>query len=491
MLRNCIGKSILPSTRSNPSEKKLGHLSDSERPETNRERDENKENIMELAKLDEADRKLMGEKHQQPAQLSLSQSKCLTNCSEKDPELSFEFSFQKKLENWDTDKQQEQIELDEFLFLEQAADEISFASNSSVIVKILDQGHQISTGHRLSSTPIKSGQQQMNGLDITAMNNRNGEVCISQQASIEGDRKVDSQSAAILKDHQHNTNSEMRPAFSSAEFQDFKNTEWDESESDGSSNMTCESEDEFEITIKPATAEAKKLPLNNGCDGPKLSEGRGLAKLVIEDISLDLLGKKLGSGHSRELMTNEVAETQSMVCANRKTIEFDDDRSWSDFEKNGCHFTQEPNSDVVSKVPLSTDCSARSEAFLPDKVIKRKTAIVKKGDVMPKQSLTDSEMSAPPTADLMLKLFPSLRPQQKVEAQQRQDAKPNMSQEEPGGKQEKVLLCTFELQRHSFLCKCCLFLMPEEKEVQCFAISSFSSSHPPYHLALAVPSNSY
>ncbi|XP_066477222.1 centromere protein J [Tiliqua scincoides] len=439
VLRNCTGKSILPSTRSNPNENKLGQLKDSIRPETNGERDENKESILELARLNETDRKLLGEKHKQPGQLTkaVSHSKCLTNCFEKDPELSFELSFQKKLENWDTDIQQEQIELDEFLFLEQAADEISFASNSSVIIKILDQGHQISKGHRMSSTPIKSGQQQMNGLDVTAMNNRNGEMFFSPQTNNEGGRQTNSQAPATLKDHQHN--SEMCQAFSNVEFQGFKNTEWEESESDGSSDMTSESEEEFEITIKPASEEAKMLPLSNGGDSSKLSEGRGLVKPVIVENRLDLLEKDLIGDHSNEVITNEAVETQSMFCANRNTVEFDDERSWSDFEKNGSNSIQEPKSDMISKVPLSTDCSARSEAFLPDKVIKRKIAVVKKGDIMPKQSVTESEMTPPPTTELMLKLFPSLKPK-KVDMQPRHDAKPIMGQEEPGDSARSQLL---------------------------------------------------
>ncbi|MBN3308224.1 CENPJ protein, partial [Amia calva] len=76
----------------------------------------------------------------------------------KDREYSFELSFQRKSEKWETQKQKENIELDEFELLEQAADEISFSSNSSFVLKVLQMDQQEHRGHRLSSTPVKSPQ---------------------------------------------------------------------------------------------------------------------------------------------------------------------------------------------------------------------------------------------------------------------------------------------------------------------------------------------
>ncbi|KAM6954784.1 centrosomal P4.1-associated protein isoform 2-T2 [Lycodopsis pacificus] len=74
------------------------------------------------------------------------------------PQESFEVSFQEKLQRWDCDRQLENMELGEFELLEQAADELSFSSNSSFVMKVLqmDQQHRGLHPRRLSSTPIKS-----------------------------------------------------------------------------------------------------------------------------------------------------------------------------------------------------------------------------------------------------------------------------------------------------------------------------------------------
>ncbi|KAI4806018.1 hypothetical protein KUCAC02_010610 [Chaenocephalus aceratus] len=74
------------------------------------------------------------------------------------PQDSFELSFQEKLHRWDCDLQIENMELGEFELLEQAAQELSFSSNSSFVMKVLqlDRQHRGLHPRRLSSTPIKS-----------------------------------------------------------------------------------------------------------------------------------------------------------------------------------------------------------------------------------------------------------------------------------------------------------------------------------------------
>ncbi|KAL4609136.1 centromere protein J [Arapaima gigas] len=73
---------------------------------------------------------------------------------------SFELSFQEKLERWDAERHKESMELGEFELLEQAAEELSFSSNSSFVMQVLQLDRQPNRGHqhfrRLSSTPIKS-----------------------------------------------------------------------------------------------------------------------------------------------------------------------------------------------------------------------------------------------------------------------------------------------------------------------------------------------
>lgn len=49
---------------------------------------------------------------------------------------SFELSFQEKLQRWECNRQLESMELGEFELLEQAAEELSFSSNSSFVMKV-------------------------------------------------------------------------------------------------------------------------------------------------------------------------------------------------------------------------------------------------------------------------------------------------------------------------------------------------------------------
>lgn len=49
----------------------------------------------------------------------------------------FEVSFQEKLQSWECDRQLESMELGEFELLEQAAEELSFSSNSSFVIKVI------------------------------------------------------------------------------------------------------------------------------------------------------------------------------------------------------------------------------------------------------------------------------------------------------------------------------------------------------------------
>lgn len=52
------------------------------------------------------------------------------------PQHSFELSFQEKLQRWECNRHLESMELGEFELLEQAAEELSFSSNSSFVMKV-------------------------------------------------------------------------------------------------------------------------------------------------------------------------------------------------------------------------------------------------------------------------------------------------------------------------------------------------------------------
>ncbi|KAM3836613.1 centrosomal P4.1-associated protein isoform 2-T3 [Vipera latastei] len=436
-LRNCTGKGISSSTRQNSNEMKPEVLKNSLRSEINGEKEKNKENAMPLAKLRETDVKLPAGKE------ALSEvTEFLINPCGKDQELSFELSFQKKLGNWEAEKEKEKNELDEFLFLEQAADEVSFASNSSLIIRILDQGQQISSGHRLSSTPIKSSlqEQQMNVLNVTAAANINGRNGLSQGSNHER-HQDSSQVPAPFMVHRSSSDYETLQTSSSAEFQGTKNTELDEDKSDESSEMTSESEEEFEITIKPASEGADKISLKKQSNCPEFSECKGPTESAESAKSPDSMEED--SGQSNELYRDTAYP--SVFCNDGNKFQFDDEISWSDFENsNLC-------SNMVSKVHLTPD---GSKTPFPDKVIKRKIAMVKKGDALLKQNMTVNEETEPPTSDLMLKLFPSLKPKQKVDAQSRHESKSNVTQEESSGEsvrsqllKEKLVELEMEIER--------------------------------------------
>ncbi|NXN17811.1 CENPJ protein, partial [Indicator maculatus] len=175
---------LLLETGVQPGKNHDGQMRDSFPSEINRI--ENKENTAEFAKSDSGKpgNKLRGtEKPQLSCELpsAFSNSKCPVGHSVKDSELSFEVSFQNKLENWEKEKEKENLELDEFLFLEQAADEMSFSSNSSFVQRILDQDQQTLKGRRMSSTPIKAKQQQVKALAVELTNRKNNKAdCVTQ-----------------------------------------------------------------------------------------------------------------------------------------------------------------------------------------------------------------------------------------------------------------------------------------------------------------------
>ncbi|NWV75188.1 CENPJ protein, partial [Dasyornis broadbenti] len=187
VLRNHNGENILPlETRIQSGKNHDGKMRDSYRSEINN-KIENKENRVEFAKSNtgKIKTKLSGtEKSQLSQELAnaFSNSKCPIGHPVKDSEPSFELSFQNKLENWEKEKEKENLELDEFLFLEQAADEISFSSNSSFVQRILERDQQTLKGRRMSSTPIKAKQQQVKVLAFELTNERNKRAeCMAQE----------------------------------------------------------------------------------------------------------------------------------------------------------------------------------------------------------------------------------------------------------------------------------------------------------------------
>ncbi|XP_074841167.1 centrosomal P4.1-associated protein [Carettochelys insculpta] len=407
---------------------------------------ENKENIVEFARPTEIGSKFKNKfSDTEKPQLSTDSTKTSSKyCPIKDSELSFELSFQNKLENWEKEKEKENMELDEFLFLEQAADEISFSSNSSFVQRILDRDQQTSEGRRMSSTPVKTiHQQQINALDIINNKNKKAEILQGNKTHRAVTHTVlDSRASIRLKDQFNKMNSKISPASSTVVTTTLKTTEWNvkEDKDDGSSFISTESEEELETTLKCADEDAKKFILSIREDNPEFCDCRGPVKDLSKesksrDADLDLSDKDYSSDESSVLPrhnNSKVADSQSSISrTDRNKVEFDDERTWTDLEEN--EIQHEVLQNDVIKVPSQTDYCNNGEMAALDKTIKRKVASIKKGDDLHKQSLTESDASAPPPSDLMIKLFPSLKPKQKPDCHARHEIKSNVGTEESRG----------------------------------------------------------
>uniref|UniRef100_A0A8B9QDC2 Centrosomal P4.1-associated protein n=1 Tax=Apteryx owenii TaxID=8824 RepID=A0A8B9QDC2_APTOW len=444
VLRNQNGKNIFPlETRVQTGKNLDGQMRDSFPSEINN-KIENKENIMEFAKSVNIGSRIRNklpdtEKPQLSRELTsaFSNSKCSVSHSVKGPELSFEVSFQNKLEHWEKEKEKENLELDEFLFLEQAADEISFSSNSSFVQRILDQDQQTLKGRRMSSTPIKAKQQQVNALAFTLKNKKNKKASSDTQGN-KNDRAVmhtvsTSGTAFRLKDQFNKTDSILFSASSMTAAPALKSTQWivNEDKDEGNSDITTDSEKESETTLKCESEDANTSFMSHRESDPEFfGYGGSVTDISREkkngDADLDLSDKDC-SALSKQSKASD--HQRSMSCINRSKFEFDDERTWSDLDEN--YVQNDLPEKYTTKMPLQTEFSCKNDTFVPDKTIKRKVAS-KRGDELSKQPAVDGDSNGPPVSNLMMKLFPSLKPKQKTGCHSEHEIKSNVEQE-PGG----------------------------------------------------------
>ncbi|XP_068000592.1 centromere protein J [Melanerpes formicivorus] len=438
---------LLLGTGVQPGKHHDGQMRDSFPSEVNN-RIENKENTAEFAECDsgKAGNKLGGtEKPQLSCELptAFPDSKCPMGHSVKDSELSFEVSFQNKLESWEKEREKENLELDEFLFLEQAADEISFSSNSSFVQRLLDQDQQISKGRRMSSTPIKAKQQQMKALAVELTDKKNKKAdCVAQGNT--NDRTVmhtvsNSQPAVRMKDPLNKMDSGMFSASCVTAAPAVKSNQWtvNEDRGEGNSDTTTDSESEFETTLKHENEDAKASFMNHRESDPEFLDYEGSVTdfgKESEKGNADLgLSDKDHTALSKATTRKPSEHQRSMSCISRSEFEFDDERTWSDLDENYV------NSDLPekgNKIPVQVDFSCKNESAVPDKTIKRKVA-PKRGDETSKESAVDSDRNGPPVSNLMMKLFPSLKPKQKAGSHVEHEIKSNVEQE-PGGERSAM-----------------------------------------------------
>ncbi|XP_018410175.1 PREDICTED: centromere protein J [Nanorana parkeri] len=334
-------------------------------------------------------------------------------------EFSFEISFQKRKAQWNRDKQTENYELNEFLLLEQAAEDISFSSNSSFVQKLLDQNYLIDNGlRRLSSTPVKSAERhQEKGFSSTRsanggrLNHKTEEsVCVSSAGLGEQTQK----SNKITKgrgDEIKTSSKDSEPATSEG---DYASSGDEHNNSALSGNEDLESEDSSgEVDPKTAELKGPSKKLN------KETKGR--------DLDLDLSDGEDQDNEEKTLLANDSKvslKDDSSSTSSESEVGFDDERTWDDLG-NVQSLKGVYESSFANKKFIPSEYSSRSPTDVPDKTITRKVS--KKGD--PAKTGTAGSPD-PPASELMLKLFPALKPKSKPEPQVL--SKPAPVQEGPG-----------------------------------------------------------
>ncbi|XP_025731028.1 centrosomal P4.1-associated protein isoform X2 [Callorhinus ursinus] len=426
----------------------------------------NRENVPECAKPCDTGCKVWN-KTQGKDRLPLSAGlvSCVSSNSPKNETLkksesSLDISLQKKLETWEREKEKENLELDEFLFLEQAADEISFSSNSSFVLKILERDQQICKGHRLSSTPVKAVQPEMVTLDPAIQSNHSEapdctepehagecEVAPNQPDSVSSPEGYREQLCKVSrKAFQMNTSENQ--------------TWWNVSDEEGvtDSDSSTDSEEQLDVTIKPST-EDKERGFSSREDSPQVCDGKGPFRDTgtqeedkRRDVDLDLSDKDYSSDESViiESLKNKVSESSRRPSSiSMSKIDFDDERTWTDLEENSFKHRAVLGNEAFYGTPQTA--YPKSEICVSDKTIKRKVAPVKKGEDLSKLGRSTSP---PPTSDLMMKFFPALKLKPKPDSHLGNEPKLNPSQDQPLGDsarsqvlREKVIELETEIEK--------------------------------------------
>ncbi|XP_048657412.1 centromere protein J isoform X4 [Marmota marmota marmota] len=427
----------------------------------------NKENAPEYTKPCDAGckmwNKIQGKDRQRllTGPVSCMASKSPVNEIVKESESSLDVSLQKKLENWEREKEKENLELDEFLFLEQAADEISFSSNSSFVLKILERDQQISKGHRMSSTPVKAVQQEKTYLMDPSSQNNHGEDP-GHNPPHESKRECEvtpkSLGSASLPDGLREPSCKIsRKAFQMITSEN--QMQWDASDDEGvtNSDSSIDSEEQLDVAIKPSS-EAGERSFNNREDSPQVCNDKGPIRDTRtqedkrRDVDLDLSDKDYSSDESIVIENmNKVPEpSRRPSFLSMSKIDFDDERSWTDLEENSCKHAINLGDEAI--YGMTQTCHPnKSEICVMDKTIKRKVAPVKKGEDLSKSRRS---RSPPPTSDLMMKFFPSLKPKTKSDSHLGNEPKLNMNQDQPPGDnarsqmlREKVIELETEIEK--------------------------------------------
>ncbi|XP_034430977.1 centromere protein J [Hippoglossus hippoglossus] len=299
------------------------------------------------------------------------------------PVDSFDVSFQEKLHHWESDRQLENMELGEFELLEQAADELSFSSNSSFVMKVLqmDQQHQhlqVAQAQglyqrRLSSTPIKSPPR--------------GEL----QRCVGGGVKSSSVTPEAVVTRDDTIKNKMST-------EDYEEQDIGRKDKQENSNVGSEFEDQ-EVVVKP--------PLfPSTCCFPAQSNPPYDKWSYQDEDSCRASDVTQGDdGESDSVLSNP--DESTLIEDNdwqQERVVFDDDDTWN-------NTIETPNeSRGVSPVPEATANSVSPPVrTLLRKVAASKVVELDKGTVIGSAN-QQPDPPTPPASQLMTRLFPSLKP---------------------------------------------------------------------------------
>uniref|UniRef100_A0A3Q3XMZ8 Uncharacterized protein n=1 Tax=Mola mola TaxID=94237 RepID=A0A3Q3XMZ8_MOLML len=274
------------------------------------------------------------------------------------PQDSFELSFQEKVHRWECDRQLESMELGEFELLEQAAEELSFSSNSSFTF-------YLEHPRRLSSTPIKSlprgALQRCNSLGSSGFTECKGSSMNSDAFMVRED---------VLK----------------------KKVSIEDAEEDKHTNSDVSSCGRSDFEVQEVVVNPPMFP-STLCFRAQSDHLYDKRSYQDEDSRRD---------SASEVTQDDDAESDSVLSDADSTLAedrqldrvvFDDNDTWNDLEDTAVHI---PN-----------DSRGVSKRTLLRKIAVSKAAELDKGKTI---SSANQEPNPPPASQLMTKLFPSLKP---------------------------------------------------------------------------------
>uniref|UniRef100_A0A2K5QHJ4 Uncharacterized protein n=1 Tax=Cebus imitator TaxID=2715852 RepID=A0A2K5QHJ4_CEBIM len=133
---------------------------------------------------------------------------------------------------------------------------------------------------------------------------------------------------------------------------------------------------------------------------------------------------------------HQVSEPSGSSSLSMTKMDFDDERTWTDLEENLCNHDVFLGSESSYGTPQT--CYPKNEVGILDKTVRRKIAPVMKGEDLSKSRRS---RSPPPTSELMMKFFPSLKPKPKSDSHLGSEPKLNISQDKPPGESEHYKIC--------------------------------------------------